>query len=103
MSSFSNISVDQARVLLAAGSAQLVDIRDEHAFAEAHIDGAHRLDNANIGDFIAAADKNRPLLVVCYHGISSQHAAQFFAAEGFAEVYSLSGGFEEWRRANPPA
>lgn len=99
MTPFKNISVADARALLDARPAQLIDIRDEASFDEAHIDGAQRIDNASIDAFIGAADKSRPLLVVCYHGISSQHAAQFFAAQGFEEVYSLSGGFEEWRRS----
>lgn len=99
MAHFTNISVDEARALLAARPTQLVDIRDEHSFAQAHIDGAQRVDNTSIDGFIEGADKSQPLLVVCYHGISSQHAAQFFAAQGFEEVYSLSGGFEEWRNS----
>lgn len=102
MTSFSNISVSEARALIDARPTQLIDIRDELSFDEAHIEGSQRIDNGSIDAFIAAADKNQPLLVVCYHGISSQHAAQFFSAQGFAEVYSLSGGFEEWRSTFPP-
>lgn len=99
MPTFQVISAADARVLLDANRARLVDIRDEQSFAEAHIDGAQRLDNTNIDAYIAAADKTLPLIVVCYHGISSQHAAQFLAGQGFAEVYSLTGGFEGWRHA----
>jgi thiosulfate sulfurtransferase len=98
MSGFQNISATDARALLDDRAAALVDIRDEHSFAQAHIAGAQRIDNGNIESFIATADRSQPLIVVCYHGISSQHAAQFFSAQGFSEVYSLSGGFEGWQR-----
>lgn len=103
MPSFQRISVAAARTLLDSRPAQLVDIRDEQSFAQGHMPAAVRIDNSNLDTFIAAADKTAPLLVCCYHGISSQNAAQFFAEQGFAEVYSLDGGFEAWRSAGPEA
>jgi thiosulfate sulfurtransferase len=39
--------------------------------------------------------------VVCYHGHSSQGAAQFMLQQGFAEVYSMDGGFTEWAKVQP--
>ena len=35
-----------------------------------------------------------PVLVYCYHGISSQSAAEFLNQKGFEDVYSVDGGFE---------
>ena len=54
-----------------------------------------------LADFIAHADFDRPLIVACYHGNSSQGAAAYLAHQGFAEVYSLDGGFELWRATYP--
>ena len=45
-------------------------------------------------------DKEKPLIVVCYHGNSSQGAAEFFASQGCREVYSLDGGFVEWQQGD---
>lgn len=101
MKTFQNISAAEAQTLLGESSTQLIDIRDEFAFGEGHIEGAQRIDNNNVGNFIAESDKAAPLIVCCYHGISSQSVAQFFIEQGFIEVYSLSGGFEEWRAAFP--
>jgi len=48
-----------------------------------------------------------PVLLVCYHGNASQTYGQMFADFGFAEVYSLDGGFAAWQRLQrktaPPA
>jgi thiosulfate sulfurtransferase len=44
----------------------------------------------------------QPILVMCYHGISSQGAAQYLVNQGFEEVYSVDGGFEAWHRAELP-
>lgn len=97
MPSFQPISPSQARALLETGTPQLVDIRDPAAYAQGHIEGAVQVGQHNAAEYIAAADKSAPLIVYCYHGISSRNAAQFFAEQGFGEVYSLEGGYEGWR------
>jgi len=97
---FQRIAPEQARELLAQG-AQLVDIRDAQSFANGHIPGAHHLDNQWLHAFIAQADFDQPLIVNCYHGMSSQGAAAFLAQQGFSQVYSLEGGFERWRLMYP--
>ena len=98
--SFQRINIEQAQQQMAAG-AVLVDIRDPVAFAAGHVDGAVRLGNDNLSDFLAKANPDTPLLVMCYHGHSSQNAAQFFANQGFASVASVDGGFEGWRQKLP--
>lgn len=97
---FQRITPDQARQMLEQG-AQLVDIRDAQSFALGHIPGAQRLDNHSLPDFIAQADFDQPLIVSCYHGLSSQSAAAYLAHQGFSQVFSLDGGFEGWRAAYP--
>ena len=99
MAEFSRISIQQAHALIAAGNVTLADIRDPQSYHSAHINGAVHLDNTNIDQFIAETAKNKPLIVYCYHGNSSQSAAQFLLEQGFAEVYSMDGGFEMWRSA----
>jgi len=65
------------------------------------IAGAVLLDNQSVQDFIEDTDKSVPVLVYCYHGNSSQSAAAWLADKGFAEVYSLDGGFEYWKGQYP--
>ncbi|WP_434457791.1 thiosulfate sulfurtransferase GlpE [Stutzerimonas urumqiensis] len=100
MSEFKRISPDAAQALISNG-AVVVDVRDPQSYATAHIAGSSHLDNHSLPDFIATADFDQPLIVTCYHGHSSQSAAAYLAHQGFAEVYSLDGGFEEWRSRYP--
>jgi thiosulfate sulfurtransferase len=79
----------------------IIDIRDPGSFAAAHVAGAISVNNSNVSEFVAQADFEKPLLVFCYHGHSSQGAADFFSGQGFPEVYSVDGGFEEWRVTYP--
>ncbi|MBI6851963.1 MULTISPECIES: thiosulfate sulfurtransferase GlpE [Pseudomonas syringae group] len=100
MTEFKRIPPEQAQALREQG-AVLVDVRDPQAFASNHITDSHHLDNHSIADFIAKADLDKPLVVVCYHGNSSQSAAAYLVGQGFSEVYSLDGGFELWRTTFP--
>ncbi|MCL1077858.1 thiosulfate sulfurtransferase GlpE [Parashewanella spongiae] len=75
---------------------QLVDIRDAESYAAGHTLDAQRLHNENIAQFIAEADLDAPLVVICYHGISSVSAGQYLIEQGFEEVYSLEGGYQAW-------
>lgn len=100
MSEFKRIAPEQAQALREQG-AVVVDIRDPQSYANGHISGALHLDNHNLADFIARANFDQPLIVACYHGNSSQSAAAYLAHQGFAEVYSLDGGFELWHGRYP--
>lgn len=100
MSNFQHFSVNQLIQLAETTSdIQIVDIRDAASFESAHIKGSLNLNNDNIANFIAAADMDLPLIVVCYHGISSQGAAQYLVEQGFDDVYSLDGGYQAWRES----
>ncbi|MEH6470548.1 MAG: thiosulfate sulfurtransferase GlpE [Halopseudomonas sp.] len=100
MTEFKQIDINQAQQLLDKGAA-LADIRDQDSYLNRHISGAVHLDNQNLQQFIDEADLDAPVLIYCYHGMSSQSAAQFLIERGFDEVYSLAGGFEAWQQAFP--
>lgn len=101
MSGFRHIGAADAAALIAEGKADVVDIRDVMSFGAGHIPGARHLTNTNLPDFLAGADRRRPVIVCCYHGHSSQDAAEFLIEHDFAEVYSLDGGIETWRCNHP--
>ena len=79
----------------------IADIRDAGSFQAAHMAGAINLSNDNLAAFMEATPKTAPVVVVCYHGVSSQQAAQFLVGQGYEQVYSMDGGFEGWRLGQP--
>ena len=97
MDTFARISVNKAYEIMHSGVVTIVDVRDANSFAQGHIDNAQIVNEENIKEFLKITDKEAPLLCYCYHGISSQRAALFFADQGFKQVYSIDGGWEEWR------
>ncbi|WP_144392933.1 thiosulfate sulfurtransferase GlpE [Pleionea sediminis] len=94
---FKRISIVEAKALIDQQEANVADIRDPQSFNNGHIPKSVHLTNDNIEHFVQSSEKEKPLIVVCYHGNSSQPAAQYLAEQGFADVYSMDGGFEAWK------
>jgi thiosulfate sulfurtransferase len=95
--SFKRISPEDYRLLACSQSITLLDIRDPQSFAQGHIDDAIHIEEINVETFVEEQPKQKPLVICCYHGISSQSAAAYFAEKGFTEVYSLDGGYAGWK------
>jgi len=100
MSDFKRISVAETLELLAQ-QAVIADIRDEQSFASGHMAGAFHLTNTSLGQFMRQVPFEQPVVVVCYHGNSSQGAARYLAEQGYEQVYSMDGGVESWRTQQP--
>ncbi|MBD1581548.1 thiosulfate sulfurtransferase GlpE [Pseudoalteromonas sp. JBTF-M23] len=99
--SMKHISVAQTKELLGRDDVVIADIRDENSFAQGHIPGSEHLSNANIAHFMQEKEFDQPIIVVCYHGISSQGAANYLIEQGFEDVYSMDGGFTQWASELP--
>ena len=100
MYKFKRIDIKTAIHKIDINHALVLDIRDKESFNSGHIDGAFNLSNDNIDHFISNTKKDQSLIVCCYHGNSSQKAAKFLSSHGFVDVYSLDGGYEEWKNNN---
>jgi thiosulfate sulfurtransferase len=100
---FKHMSVNELHAMLASNPPVVVDIRDANAFASGRIIDSIHLTNESLTDFIRDADMDAPVVVCCYHGISSQQAAEFLMSQDFTEVYSLDGGFTQWHALFPEA
>jgi thiosulfate sulfurtransferase len=92
----------EAHDLIREGPVTIVDIRDPASFDKGHLKNARQLVTDDVEEFIRDTDLTQPLLVYCYHGISSQPAASYFEEQGFQDVYHLAGGFEAWSSGDFP-
>lgn len=104
MEQFQHISVVDAQEKLNHQdlNAVIVDTRDLQSFVRGHAPGAFHLTNDTIVELMNTVDFEQPVLVMCYHGNSSQGAAQYLINQGYDEVYSVDGGFEGWHKAGLP-
>lgn len=74
---------------------RLYDVRTPAERDTAAIAGATLLDDAAVAELDALA-RDTPLYFHCHHGGRSQRAAEHFIAQGFREVYNISGGIDAW-------
>ena len=95
------ISPDEGKTRFEQGDALFVDIRDPASFAAGHLRGAVHLTQANVEPFLADTAAEKPLVIYCYHGNSSQGAADWLSEQGFNDVVSLDGGYEVLRQRFP--
>lgn len=101
MTMFKHINIQTLHEALTEQKYVVVDIRDVNSFHASHIPGAIHLTNESLSDFIRDADLDVPTIVCCYHGHSSQQAAQYLISQDFTDVYSLDGGFTDWQAHYP--
>ncbi len=92
----------EAHEAISGGQVTLVDIRDPESFQAAHLVDAVHINDSNIHEFLETANRQQPLIVYCYHGISSAGAASFFSEQGFEKVSHIGGGFEAWQQNGLP-
>ena len=97
---FNRISITDAKDFLKKDDVILIDIRDYNSFKIGHIENAIHIEDLNIQNFLKEKDKNDPIIIYCYHGKSSQSAANFFGNHGFKNVFSLDEGYEGWININ---
>ena len=99
MGNYKRISTEKAQELM-TDQATVIDVRDRQSYSMGHIENAVHVSDENIQQFIDETDKSKPLIIYCYRGNSSQDAADYLSEEGFTNVYSMDGGFDEWSLNN---
>ena len=77
-----------------------IDVREDDEWQEGHIPGAIHVGRGFLESRIetAAPDKTAPVVVYCAAGNRSVFATKTLQELGYEHVYSLAGGFTDWKR-----
>jgi len=100
MTNYINISVADAKNSLQMDNLLILDCRTTADYKAGHLENALHLHDGLRESLVKRGDKQRTILIYCYHGHASQHVAQFFADFGFSHVYSLEGGYTAWQQSS---
>lgn len=100
MPACNEVTIKQAEELLREQSILVLDRRDSQSYQQGHIDGAMMAHDGLIESIINKRELDRPILVYCYRGNDSKELAGMLSSLGYQQVYSLSGGFAEWKRCH---
>ena len=98
MKKFKSISVADSELFIAAQQPLILDCRELKDYKAGHIENAMHVHEQLRDSLLRKGDKNRPLLIYCYFGHSSEHLAEMFGDFGFEQVYSLVGGYADWKQ-----
>jgi rhodanese-related sulfurtransferase len=84
--------------------AVILDIRDKADYNKGHIINAVNMPYASLSNKVEELSKykEKPVIVVCKMGQSSNGAGAILKKAGFQDVTRLSGGMAEWTGQNFP-
>ncbi|MDD5274105.1 MAG: rhodanese-like domain-containing protein [Methylovulum sp.] len=100
---YQKISVAEAKDLIKATAPMILDCRDMKDYKAGHLDDALHVHEGLKESLVKRSDKQLGLLVYCYYGHASEHLAEFFSDFGFKAVYSLNGGYADWKEQHQEA
>ena len=91
---FYEISPQEVQARLTAGEMlTLVDVRQPWEYARSHIPGALLLPtDLFAANYAALLPPDDEIICVCEHGVRSEAAARFLAAQGYAHAATMTGG-----------
>ncbi|MGH8582402.1 MAG: molybdopterin-synthase adenylyltransferase MoeB [Gammaproteobacteria bacterium] len=97
------VTPEQALALQQQGAA-LIDVREPDEIAQGSPPHAHRLGRGYLEIRIeeTVPDLERTLVVMCNGGTRSLFAAEDLTRLGYADVRSMTGGFEDWKNRGLP-
>lgn len=75
----------------------LLDVRQPEEYATARIAGAVLIPLSELPERLAELPSDRPLVVMCHHGMRSAHAVRHLREAG-RDAVNLTGGIDAWSR-----
>ncbi len=79
----------------------LLDVRQPEEFATARIEGAFLIPLPELPGRLSELPRDRPVVVLCHHGMRSAHAVRHLREAGF-DALNLTGGIDAWSRQIDP-
>lgn len=99
------VTAEQLRSRLAepGRSPALLDVREPWEYDVCHIAGSTSIPMSQLLARLEELEPSRPTIVICHHGVRSQHVAAYLERCGFSDVMNLVGGVDAWARCVDPA
>ncbi len=97
-----SVSPSEAASRVASGGVFVIDVREPHEYAAAHIPGALPLPQAELASRLGEIPLDRPVYVICEAGSRSRKVAQFLKQVGYDNAVDIAGGTSAWIEAGLP-
>jgi rhodanese-related sulfurtransferase len=97
------IDVDRLAQLQRAGAPHLiVDVREPLEIDICRISGSLCIPMQDLPNQLQQLPRDRPIVVLCHHGVRSALVTQFLRDRGFDKAVTLAGGIDAWSRLIEP-
>lgn len=96
-----DLTPHEAAERLAAGNAELIDVREQYEWEAGRIEGARHVPVHELAAIASELDRERPVMFVCRVGGRSAMAAAAFRRAG-VDAHNVAGGVLAWERAGLP-
>lgn len=80
----------------------VLDVREPWETDICQIDGSLLLPLGTLPQSLDRLPQDKPLVVVCHHGMRSMQAVMWLRSQGFENAVNLRGGIDAWARQFEP-
>jgi rhodanese-related sulfurtransferase len=80
----------------------VLDVREPWELAVCQLPGTVNIPMGQIPVRVEELPKDAEIVVMCHHGVRSQHVALFLQSQGFDKLCNLKGGIAAWSREVDP-
>ena len=91
-----NITPAEAKEMIGKDDYHFLDVRTPDEIETAKVDGFELLDQALAQKILNEFDKETHMVFMCHYGGRSAQAAEYFAQQGFGNIYNVQGGIDAW-------
>ncbi|MEB3207058.1 MAG: rhodanese-like domain-containing protein [Vampirovibrionales bacterium] len=98
MSPIAQLENDTFQALIQSSpTLQLIDVRTSPEFSMlGHLPGAQLMPIQSFIETWHQLDPQKPVALVCQHGVRSMAAANWLQEQGFGKLYNLTHGMAQW-------
>jgi rhodanese-related sulfurtransferase len=94
--------IDAAAMQNLSPKAVFLDVREDPELAICRIEAALHLAMSVLATQFSAIPKDRPVIVLCHHGMRSRQVIQFLQSQGYDNLINLEGGIHAWAQEVDP-
>lgn len=93
----------QLKQLMDSGAVQhLIDVREPYEYTLCRIPGSVLIPQGEVLSRLSEIPRTGQVVILCRSGIRSRHVIERLKAEGYGNLYNLSGGILAWGREVDP-
>ncbi len=74
----------------------IVDVREDWELLQSNLDRAIHIPMNDVPEALDRISRDKPVVIMCHLGQRSAQVVRWMQAQGYDNVYSLSGGIDRW-------